>query len=394
MGVLFEQVRLWDGIGRSTQPRMSVAVEDGRVQWIGPVSDFAGPRARMEVVDGSARTLIPGLIDCHIHYSSPGGPEWIARFTDPTPEITWRARELAEASLRSGVTSARDVGAPHGINIRLARASAAGAAPLPHLRAAGNWIAYRGTYVPFAQSFSTPEELRAAIQSERAEGADLIKVALAPWRENERPADAPDIPFDAELLGIAVQAAHAAGLTIACHANDSTSCRIAARAGVDSLEHGMFLDRADLAAMVALNTRLVPTLSAWDAMLFYSREMEWPAARIQRIETMRDSSRAAFAGALQAGVAIALGTDSGGGAARHGRVAREVELMVECGMEPVDALRAGTAVAAQLLGEADGRGTIEVGKIADLLLLDGNPLEDLGALRRIAAVYQSGRRVA
>ncbi len=394
MGVLFERVRLWNGIERSTLPRMSVAVEDGRINWVGPAPDYAGPRSRMEVFDGSARTLIPGLIDCHVHYTSPGGPDWIARFTDPIPEITLRARELAEASLRSGVTSARDVGGPHAINIRLAHTSASGSAPLPHLRTAGNWIAYRGTYVPFAQSFSTAEELRAAIQCQIAEGADLIKVALAPWRENERPADAPDIPFDAGLLGIAVQAAHAAGLAIACHANDGPSCRIAARAGVDSLEHGMFLDRDDLTAMAALNTILVPTLSAWDAMLYYGREMEWAAARIQRIETMRDGSRAAVAGAIQAGVAIALGTDSGGGATRHGRVAREVELMVDCGMEPVDALRAGTAVAAQLLGESDRRGTIEVGKIADLLLLDGNPLEDLDALRRIAAIFQSGRRVA
>lgn len=394
MGVLFENVRLWDGTATSTQAHMAVAVQDGRITWIGPTSEFQGVRAHLQTVDGSARTLMPGLIDCHVHYTSPGGPEWIARFTDPIPEITLRAVELAEASLRSGVTSARDVGAPHGINIRLAHRAAAGSAPMPHVRAAGNWIAHRGTYVAFARAFTGADELREAIHQQIAAGADLIKVALAPWRENERPADAPDIPFDAELLGIAVKETHAAGKTISCHANDPASCRIAARAGVDSLEHGMFLDADDLAAMAAHRTMLVPTLSAWDAMLFYGREMEWPAARITRIESIRDSSRAVVAAAVRTGVPIALGTDSGGGATRHGRVAREVELMVECGMEPASALRAGTAMAAQLLGEAEARGTIEVGKIADLLLLDGNPLEDLGALRRIAAVYQGGRRVA
>ncbi len=128
-------------------------------------------------------------------------------------------------------------------------------------------------------------------------------------------------------------------------------------------------------------------------MPFYSREMDWPAARKARAENLRESSRAMMAAAVRANVPIALGTDSGGGATRHGRVAREIELMVECGMEPVQALRAATSAAARLLGEAAVRGTIEVGKAADLLLLDGNPLEDLGALRRIAAIFQDGHRV-
>ena len=142
---------------------------------------------------------------------------------------------------------------------------------------------------------------------------------------------------------MAVAEAHAAGLTIACHANDPESCRIAARAGVDSLEHGMFLDADDLAAMAANGTVLVPTLSVWDAWLFYGREVGWPAARLARAEGLRESSRAAIAGAVRAGVPIAAGTDAGGGSVRHGRIAREIELMIECGMEPAAALQAATA---------------------------------------------------
>lgn len=393
MSLLIENVRLWDGSGSPAQTRMAIEVRDGRIGWIGPSSEWKGKRNQVEVVDGSARTLIPGLIDCHVHYSSPGGPEWIARFTDPLPLISMRAVELAETSLRSGITSARDVGAPHGVNIRLAQSAKAGHVVAPHLRAAGSWIAHRGTYVPFVRQFSNADELRAAIQTEVAAGADLIKVALAPWNENTRPTDAPEIPFEEKLLAVAVAEAHAAGMKIACHANDQASCRIAARAGVDSLEHGMFLQADDLAAMAANNTFLVPTLSVWDAMLFFGREVEWPAARITRAERLREGSRAAIASAIKAGVPIALGTDAGGGAARHGRVAREIELMVECGMEPAAALYAGTQAAARLLGEANERGTIEAGKIADLLLLDGNPLDDPGALRLIAAVFQRGQRV-
>jgi imidazolonepropionase-like amidohydrolase len=118
--------------------------------------------------------LIPGLMDCHVHYSSPGGPEWIARFTDPLPEISMRAIELAETSLRSGVTTARDVGAPHGVSIRLARAARAGEIHAPNIRAAGTWIAHRGTYVSFARQFGEADELRNAIRTEIEDGADLI----------------------------------------------------------------------------------------------------------------------------------------------------------------------------------------------------------------------------
>ena len=390
---MIDDVQLWDGTGTPAQPKMSIEVRDGRIHWIGSASQWQGSKATVRVVDGRARTLIPGLMDCHVHYSSPGGPEWIARFTDPLPEISMRAVELAEASLRSGVTTARDVGAPHGVSIRLAHAARAGEIRAPNIHAAGTWIAHRGTYVSFARHFGETNELRNAIRTEIDAGADLIKVALAGWNEGARPQGGSDIPFDEKLLAVAVEVAHGSGFKIACHANDPTSCKIAARAGVDSLEHGMFLEASDLEAMAKSKTYLVPTMSVWDAMLYYAHVVEWPEARKKRAEDLRHGSRAAVTAAIRAGVQIALGTDAGGGAARHGRIAREAELMVECGMEPHDALTAGTARAARLVGEGE-RGTIEEGKIADLVLLDGNPLENISALRLIAAVFQEGRRVA
>lgn len=154
----------------------------------------------------------------------------------------------------------------------------------------------------------------------------------------------------------------------------------------------MFLEAADLEAMAKKKTFLVPTMSVRDAMLYYARAVDWPEARKKRAEELRNGSRAAVKAAIKAGVQMALGTDAGGGAARHGRIAREAELMVECGMEPRDVLIAPTSNAAKLIGEEE-RGTIDKGKIADLVLLDANPLESISGLRLIAAVFQDGRLV-
>jgi imidazolonepropionase-like amidohydrolase len=393
MRFLIDEVQLWDGTGSEAPRKMAVEVHDGRINWTGPAADWKGNRSSVRVIDGRARTLIPGLIDCHVHYSSPGGPDWIARFTDPLPEISMRAVELAETSLRSGVTTARDVGAVHGVSIRLARSQLTGEIRAPNIRAAGTWIAHRGTYVPFVRQFGDAGELREAIRVEIESGADLIKVALAGWNEGARPENAPDIPFDAKLLAVAVEEAHKAKFKIACHANDSTSCHIAAHAGVDSLEHGFYLEASDLKAMAKNGTFLVPTMSVWDAMQYYARAVDWSEARKKRAEDLRENSRRAVSTAMETGVQIALGTDAGGGAARHGRIAREAELMVEAGMGTRDALLAGTANAAKLIGETE-RGTIEKGKIADMVLLDGNPLETVSSLRLVSAVFQAGQRVA
>ncbi len=154
-----------------------------------------------------------------------------------------------------------------------------------------------------------------------------------------------------------------------------------------------FSKNSDLEEMAKNGTFLVPTMSVWDAMLYYARAVDWPANRKKRAEDLREGSRKAVSAAIVAGVKIALGTDAGGGAARHGRIASEAELMVECGMEPKDALLAGTSSAAELIGETE-RGTIEKGKIADMILLDANPLENVSGLRLIAAIFQGGLRVA
>src|SRR5207244_2161407 len=193
-------------------PRMSVEIRDGRIHWIGPAPQWKGSRATVQIVDGRARTLIPGLMDCHVHYSSPGGPDWIARFSDPLPQISMRAIDLAEASLRSGVTTARDVGAPQGVSIKLAHRARAGEINAPNIRAAGTWIAHSGTYVSFARHFGEAHELREAMRVEIEEGAELIKVTLYGWNEGVRHREAVQMPFSEISLSVAVAEERTTGL--------------------------------------------------------------------------------------------------------------------------------------------------------------------------------------
>ena len=151
MNLLIENVRIWDGTNAPSQTKMSVEIHNGRIHWIGATSEWQGKRANISVMDGAARTLIPGMMDCHVHYCSPGGPDWVSRFLDPLPELTLRASDLAETSLRAGVTTVRDAGGVHNVSIELAHRANSGAIRAPHMHAAGTWIAHRGTYAPFAR---------------------------------------------------------------------------------------------------------------------------------------------------------------------------------------------------------------------------------------------------
>src|SRR2546429_6352341 len=202
---------------------MFVEIRDGRTHWIGPASQWQGSRATVRIVDGRARMLIPGLMDCHVHYSSPGRPDWITRFSDPLPEISIRAVELAEASLRSGVTTARDMGAPQGVSIKLAHMARAGEINAPNIRAAGTWIAHRGTYVSFARHFGEAHELRDAIRMEIEAGAELVKVSLSGWNEGARPKHPVGNPFLQEIASGTVEAAHKTTVQTSRHANDPAS---------------------------------------------------------------------------------------------------------------------------------------------------------------------------
>ena len=391
MDLVIRNVRLIDGTGSGPQSSVSLEVANGAITWVGEESAQPKRRRHREDINGQGLTLVPGLIDCHEHFTGDGGMDSMDRLlNDTAEEFTLKAVGNCRRALMSGVTSARDVGARHAININIARQAAAGAILGPRIIASGEWFQFPGTWpAGLTRTTETPEELLEGIQDMIRKGAGLIKVGATGFRPNGEQFAS----MSREALDVAVRASHEAGLKTAAHCHGFEGTRLAVEAGIDSIEHGTYVDQTTVELMAERGTYMVPTMSTWDARERLATQMGWSRDQMSEIYDRKENSIASFQRALQAGVPIATGTDAGGSPARHGFVAREVELMVENGMTPQAALEASTRIAADLLGILDQAGTIEVGKQADMVLIDGDPLSDPAALRNIWAVFQSGRRI-
>lgn len=365
-GVLIRAAAFADGRSASAQRPVSLLIRGGRVAYLGPRD--GEPVARgADLLEAPGATVVPGLVDCHAHLTGAGGIDYLARLQDPDAVLLARATENARILVRTGVLAARDVGAVRALNVRL-RDAVRGRRDAPVIVAAGTWIGRRGRYVPFAVQVDTADQLREAAMAQLDAGADLVKVA-ADGATGSAPA------FSVTELRPTVEAVHARGKRIAAHAQGLGS-RVAADAGVDTIEHGYVVDR-DTAAAMRGRTALVTTLSV-SVAFDNANELEMGSASVRV--------------AREAGVRIATGTDVGGGPPRPGDFALELELLVRAGLQPYEALGAATWAAGEVLG-VPLVGTLAVGAPADLVLVDGDPLSDITALRRIRAVFRDGERV-
>ena len=391
MNLVIRNVRLIDGTGADPLPRVSLEVTNGVISWIGEETTRPRRHVHREDINGAGLTLIPGMIDCHEHFIGDGGLDNMERLLGDTAEVyTLRAAGNARQALLSGVTSARDVGSRFGVSIRVAQDTASGAIPGPRIIAAGEWLQFPGTWPPgLTRLTETREDLIIAIREMIDRGAGLIKVGANGRRANGEWYGT----LGPDVLDAAVRTAHEAGLKIAAHCVGAEASRQAVEAGIDSVEHGTHLEEETVRLMAEKGTYLVPTMSPWSMPEYLLDQSGMsPEERAFRLE-LKESSLASFQRALQAGVKIATGTDAGGSHARHGFIAREIELMVDEGMSPKMALESSTREAANLLGIQDQAGTIEVGKQADMVLIDGDPHSDPAALRNVWAVFLGGRRV-
>ena len=396
----FWRARLVDGRGGAPVDRAAVTVEDGRITHIG-TADGPPPDDALDLV---GRTLMPGLIDAHAHVSSdmersPGfGPPPPMHGDDPRPrELGWFV--LANASrafLRGGITTVRDVGSYDGEAIVLRRAIELGLLEGPRIMSCGKILS---ATAPGARIFGTmyreadgPWEMRKAVREQIRDGADYIKIMATGARSVEREDPEPAQMTREEVVAV-VDEAHRMGFRVAAHAEGLGGARIAVEEGVDTIEHGLSLHRAPelLAAMAERGIVLVPTLSTFHDLAERFAGAFTPRL-VEQAKRQADDARRTLVAAQAAGVTLAMGYDSG----PPGASANELIRMAEAGLGAADAIRAATAGSAQALG-LDDVGTIEVGRVADLLVVDGDPLADPTILLDPACVWlvvQDGRSVA
>jgi len=376
--------------GRSDRLRIGVSIltVDGRAAWIRPSDDEGPLPPDTEVVDASGSTIVPGMVDAHSHLTMPGGAHWIDRARDSTDTLLKVAEANARLLTDAGVRWARDVGSvrredPEGgperaLAIGL-RERWRGRRGYPHVRAAGTWVMAAGTLPGVSVEAANADELLAAANGQLDDGADLVKLYL----------DGPDkgvCPWTASELRRVVDAVHARGARVTAHSGEFAGARAGAEAGVDALEHGFELDDETARLMAANGVRLVSTLCVLASWRTFGATTTLPRFASDegraRTNARREAALASVAAAHRAGVAIAAGTDFGGGSTRANQLAWEVEQLVVAGLDPWEALGAATWRGGEVLGEPEA-GVLREGGPADLALVHGDPLSDPAALWRV-----------
>ncbi len=371
-------------------------IEDGFVHVLGGRIAAVGPRAQApeapdaERIDTGGKTLMPGLINSHAHLSWDGIHELSQQSMFDPPEIrAYKAAGNMLKSLRAGITLVRDLGV-HDANLYTKQAVAQGLFPGPRLLVSGEAIVQTGGHTYWVcREASGPDEMRRAVRDQVRGGADLIKIM----------ASHDTLEFtDAELSAV-IDEAHRNGLPVTAHATFDACIARVAKAGVDCIEHGGSM--TDKTIRLLLDRRL-PIVTTFSALVIQADPEiarafgipEWKVAERQR--AVADATR--FDGlvrAAKAGVPIVFGTDAGSPAVEHDSIVPELGFMVKVGVCPdaMDALRAITARAATLCGMGDEIGTLEAGKAADLIVVDGRPDEDLTALKRVEMTFIDGKRM-
>ena len=369
-----------------------VVIEADRIVAVGSRSSLAKRALRGRTIDLADAALLPGFINLHVHLDFDGNPEFLnaAKLIDEQTS-TLLAVDSAARALAAGVTTVRDLGNKYAVAIALREASSKGWIRAPRIVAAGKAICMTGGHGWFIGLESDgPHDMRKAVRHNLKLGADCIKV-IATGGVLSPGVEVGSAQLDEDELVVAVREAHKAGRRVAAHAIANVGIKNALRAGVDTIEHGCYLDVEAVNMMKKRGTWYVPTLRAPQAM--YGLEGLAPYI-VRKVNQVYDAHRESFRLALKKGVRIATGTDAGTPFNSHGDYAIELQLMTDLGMPPDRALRAGTVDAADALGLDGEVGEITEGACADLVAVDGDPLRDIGATRRVRAVVSRGRMSA
>jgi imidazolonepropionase-like amidohydrolase len=393
--------RLIDGTGADAKAGVAVTVRNGRIARVGAGGAEVGAEG-VETIDLEGRVLLPGLINAHCHVMMNAGPDPLSYLQTTLPAVTVLAgARRCEQMLRAGITTARDLGGHEWGELALRDAFAArtpfreGEWMGPRLLCAGKILTMTGGHGwPIGLEVDGPEEVRKAARLNLKKGADCIKM-MATGGVMTPGVEPGAAQLTEEELRAGVQEAHQAGKRTASHAQGTDGVKAAIRAGIDTIEHGIFLDDEAIEMMVKQGVVFVPTLAAPYRIVEAGEEKGIPAYALEKSRRVMDSHRRSFEWAARAGVTIAAGNDGGTPFNPSHDLVTETRLMAEWGLGNMGAIRAATHGSARALGISEETGTVQEGKWADLLILekDADPLQDISALGRVWMVVKEGKAV-
>lgn len=395
---------VFTGTSDTLRSTVTIVVEGNKIKAI--ENGFLQPSDGDTVIDLKDATVMPGLMDMHVHLSTQfGGPQtYLDRYSLNEADFALRAAHYANTTLQAGFTTVRNLGDGHYETVALRNAINRGYATGPRIYTAGKSIATTGGHADPSNGISHllrpdvgPREgvvngevdAREAIRSRYQDGADLIKITatggvLSVAKSGQNP------QFMADELRAIVETADDYGMTVAVHAHGKEGMKRAIVAGVDSIEHGTYMDDEIRDLMKQHSTYYVPTIMAGKFVADKAKiDGYFPELVRPKAAAIGPLIQNTFKKAHRAGVKIAFGTDSGVSA--HGDNAQEFALMVEAGMSPADAILSATVNSADLLGISDTLGTLEPGKLADIVAVKGDPLKDIGLLEQVSFVMKDGK---
>ena len=394
--------RLIDGVSDSPRERVTIVVDGGRIQAVEDGFRTAGPGD--EVVDLSGATVLPGFMDMHVHLTSEHSrTSELDSVKKSEADRAYDSVVYAERTLLAGFTTVRNLGDVWNTTIALKRAIDAGKVKGPRIFTAGRSIGTRGGHADATNSFGPvltsddprldtvcngADSCREAVRQRYKDGADSIKItATGGVLSIAKSGSAPQ--FTDEELEAVISTAHDYGMKVAAHAHGTEGIKRAVRNGIDSIEHGTFLDDEGIRLMKEKGTHYVPTISAGRWVYDQAQDPTYfPAIVLPKALAVGPQIQQTFGKAWKAGVTIMFGTDCG--VCAHGDNGKEFGYMVEAGMPAMAAVKSATIVPARYLGIEDRLGSVEPGKLADIVGVPGNPLEDVHALERVSFVMKEG----
>jgi imidazolonepropionase-like amidohydrolase len=380
----------------------TITITDGRITAV--AAGLTPPPAGARLVDLSGKTVLPGLIDMHVHLSGDPGSDFRDEAVDPDEWATLIGARNARVTALAGFTTVRDLGSPPLVGFMLRRATAQGVIPGPRIVASGPAISIIGGHgdvsgfrpeviraLSVDNTCTGPEQCAARVREASRAGADIIKITATGGVLSQQARGLGQHFTDAEMRSI-VDTAHSLGLKVAAHAHSDAGIAGAVRAGVDSIEHGTFASAATVRLMKERGTSLVPTLMAFTGIRErLGKGIFTPVVEAKVRMTLSEVGKAARL-ARDAGVPVVFGTDAA--VFEHGRNAQEFALLVElAGMSPAEAIASATTGAARLLSMENEVGRIAPGYSADLIAVSGDPLRDVRALEHVDFVMVRGKTI-